>query len=53
MDDSEKDEDRASNLVVFGKIDETTFALEFRHPLNLLQAFGIALSEFDFKIKCE
>ena len=39
-----KDEEKAPNLIVFGKIDENTFALEFRHPLNLFQAFGIAMS---------
>jgi tubby-related protein 1 len=46
MDDSyeAKDEDKAPNLIIFGKIDENTFALEFRHPLNLFQAFGIAMS---------
>ncbi len=50
---NENQEDKAPNLIVFGKIDENTFALEFRHPLNLFQAFGIAMSEFDFKLKCE
>ena len=39
-----KEEEKAPNLIVFGKIDENTFALEFRHPLNLFQAFGIAMS---------
>ena len=39
-----EEEDKATNAIVFGKIDETTFALEFRHPLSLFQAFGIALS---------
>jgi hypothetical protein len=43
----------AKNAVVFGKIDENTFSLEFTHPLSAVQAFGIAISEFDFKLKCE
>ena len=47
-----EEEDKAQNLIVFGKIDDSTFALEFAHPLNLFQAFGIAMSEFDFKLKC-
>ena len=50
---SEDDEEKAPNVIVFGKIDDNTFALEFGHPLNLFQAFGIAMSEFDFKLKCE
>ena len=49
----QNDEDQAKSLIIFGKIDESTFALEFRHPLSLFQAFGIAMSEFDFKLKCE
>ena len=48
-----EEEDKAPNAIVFGKIDENTFALEFGHPLSLFQAFGIAMSEFDFKLKCE
>lgn len=46
------DEDDAQNVIVFGKIDETTFSMEYRYPLSLLQAFGIVMSEFDFKINC-
>lgn len=46
-------EEKAPNTIVFGKIDDNTFALEFRHPLSVYQAFGIAMSEFDFKLKCE
>lgn len=37
-------EDEADNIITFGKMDENTFSLEFRHPLSLYQAFGIALS---------
>ncbi len=47
------EEDNAPHVIVFGKIDENTFSLEFRTPLSLFQAFGIAMSEFDFKLKCE
>lgn len=43
----------APNIIVFGKINDNTFSLEYRHPLNLFQAFGVAISEFDFKIVCE
>ena len=39
-----EDEEKAPNGIVFGKIDDNTFALEFGHPLNLFQAFGIAMS---------
>lgn len=47
------DEDEADSIIVFGKVDENTFSLEYRHPLSLYQAFGIVMSEFDFKINCE
>ena len=47
-----EDEDKAPNVIIFGKIDDNTFALEFGAPLSLFQAFGIAMSEFDFKLKC-
>ena len=50
---SAEEEEKAQNVIIFGKIDENTFALEFWHPLSLFQAFGIAMSEFDFKLKCE
>lgn len=47
------EEEKVPSSMVFGKIDENSFALEFTHPLSLFQAFGIAMSEFDFKLKCE
>lgn len=47
------DEDETDNAIVFGKIDETTFSLQYRYPLSLFQAFGIVMSEFDFKLSCE
>jgi tubby-related protein 1 len=49
----ENSEEKAPNAIIFGKVDENTFSLEFRHPLSLYQAFGISMSEFDFKLKCE
>ncbi len=30
----------------FGRIDDSNFALDYRHPLTAIQAFGIALSSF-------
>ncbi len=48
-----EDEDEADNVIVFGKVDENTFSVEYRYPLSLFQAFGIVMSEFDFKINCE
>ena len=48
-----EEEPNAQNLLVFGKVDDNTFSLEFRPPLSPLQAFGIATSEFDFKLNCE
>ena len=47
-----EDEDEADNVIVFGKVDENTFSVEYRYPLSLFQAFGIVMSEFDFKINC-
>ncbi len=39
-------------MLIFGKVKDDTFVMEFKHPLSLMQAFGIAMSEFDFKINC-
>ena len=36
----------------FGKIDDNRFSLEVVHPLSVFQAFGIVMSEFDFKLNC-
>lgn len=46
------DEQDGENVIVFGKVDETTFSLQYRYPLSLFQAFGIVMSEFDFKLSC-
>ena len=40
-------------LMQFGKQRHKTFALDFRHPISALQAFGIALSAFGFREKPE
>ena len=37
----------------FGRVSDTTFALDFQHPLSPLQAFAIALSSIDNKIALE
>jgi tubby-related protein 1 len=37
----------------FGRIEDEHFNLDFQWPLSPLQAFGIALSSFDYKIACE
>eukprot|EP00727_Mastigamoeba_balamuthi_P008536 m51a1_g4304 putative tubby protein homolog isoform x3 (665) ;mRNA; f:20121-22687 len=40
-------------LMQFGRVTEFVFSLDFKYPLSLLQAFGIALTSFDNKIACE
>ncbi|KAL9643477.1 hypothetical protein ABK040_010091 [Willaertia magna] len=37
----------------FGKVSEDLFNLDYKHPLNALQAFSIAISSFDMKLACE
>lgn len=37
----------------FGRVGVDSFSLDYQYPLNAVQAFGIALSSFDFKIACE
>ena len=53
VEDSDDENISNRNLLVFGKIDDNTFSLEFVDPLSPLQAFGIAVSQFDFKLNCE
>ena len=49
-----KDGDPNENIFLqFGKIDKQHFNLDFQYPLSPLQAFLIALSSFDFKVKVE
>ena len=37
----------------FGRIGKQNFNLDIAFPLSLFQAFGVALSSFDFKFACE
>ena len=37
----------------FGRVGKDAFTMDYQHPLCALQAFGIALSSFDYKIACE
>ena len=37
----------------FGRVGKDAFTMDFQYPLCALQAFGIALSSFDYKIACE
>ena len=53
VEDSKDEEVSNRNLLVFGKVDDSTFSLEYFHPLSPFQAFGIAVSQFDFKLNCE
>ena len=43
------------DLVVmqFGRVGKDAFTMDYQYPLCALQAFGIALSSFDYKIACE
>merc|ERR1712182_170386 len=43
---------RDPDLVVmqFGRVGKDAFTMDYQHPLCGLQAFGIALSSFDYKI---
>jgi len=40
-------------LMQFGRVGKDSFNMDFQYPLCALQAFGIALSSFDYKIACE
>ena len=37
----------------FGKVSPNIFSMDYRYPLNALQAFGICLTSFDSKLACE
>ena len=50
---SDTTNDPEKHVLQFGKASEHVFSLDFRHPLSPLQAFGIALSSFDYKIFCD
>uniref|UniRef100_A0AC34QX17 Tubby-like protein n=1 Tax=Panagrolaimus sp. JU765 TaxID=591449 RepID=A0AC34QX17_9BILA len=40
-------------VLQFGRTNDSSFTLDFRYPLNPLQAFGIAMSSFHGKLACE
>jgi len=40
------DIDENNVAMQFGRIDENSFALDYRYPLTAIQAFAIALSSF-------
>mmetsp|Transcript_22864 Transcript_22864/g.74011 ORF Transcript_22864/g.74011 Transcript_22864/m.74011 type:complete len:496 (-) Transcript_22864:680-2167(-) len=40
-------------IMQFGRVGKDGFTMDYQHPLCALQAFGIALSSFDYKIACE
>jgi tubby-related protein 1 len=37
----------------FGRLGDDSFSLDFTWPFSPIQAFGIAISSFDYKIACE
>lgn len=47
------EDNEGETVMTFGKVDSNTFTLEFRYPLSPFQAFGVAMSSFDFKLSCE
>ena len=40
-------------VMQFGRVGKDAFTMDYQWPLCALQAFGIALSSFDYKIACE
>jgi len=40
-------------VMQFGRVGKDAFTMDYQYPLCGLQAFGIALSSFDYKIACE
>jgi hypothetical protein len=40
-------------VMQFGRVGKDAFTMDYQYPLCALQAFGIALSSFDYKIACE
>lgn len=45
--------DPDSVIMQFGRVGKDAFTMDYQWPLCGLQAFGIALSSFDYKIACE
>ena len=46
-------EQEASELERLKSVGKDAFTMDYQWPLCGLQAFGIALSSFDYKIACE
>ncbi|CAG9331558.1 unnamed protein product [Blepharisma stoltei] len=48
-------DDRDENKVYmqFGRVGDQNFNMDFQWPFSPLQAFGVALSSFDYKFACE
>ena len=40
-------------ILQFGKCGKDKFTMDIKYPMSPLQAFGICLSSFDYKIACE
>ena len=40
-------------LLQFGRIGDDAFNMDVSYPFSIVQAFGICLSSFDYKIACE
>lgn len=45
----------ADNLLLLSglQVGKDRFTMDYRHPMNAFQAFGICLSSFDNKLGCE
>lgn len=37
----------------FGRINETSFSMDFKFPFSPIQAFGVCLSSLDSKFACD
>lgn len=46
-------DDQETVLLQFGRVGKDSFTMDYRWPLCPVQAFGIALSSFDYKLACE
>ena len=47
--DPKRRDDAEAAVFQLGKLAPKTFALDFRHPMSALQAFGVALAAFRVK----
>lgn len=46
-------EDLETLTLQFGRVGKDLFTMDFSHPLSPLQAFGICVTSFDYKLACE